>query len=35
MGGAKGVGGRFKRVGIYVCIWLIHFVEQQKTNTTL
>ena len=28
-GGGK-VGGRFKRAGIYVYIWLIHFIMQQK-----
>ena len=25
-----GLGGRLKREGIYVYLWLIHFVEQQK-----
>ena len=24
------MGGRLKREGIYVYLWLIHFVEQQK-----
>ena len=28
MGG--GVGERLKREGIYVCLWLIHIVVQQK-----
>ena len=28
--GQVGVGGRFKREGIYVYLWLIHIVLQQK-----
>ena len=28
----KGMGGRFKREGIYVYLWLIHVEVQQKTT---
>ena len=28
--GWDGVGGRFKRVGTYVCLWLIHVGVWQK-----
>ena len=27
-----GWGGRFKREGIYVCLWLIHVEVRQKTT---
>ena len=30
-----GGGGRFKREGVYVYMWLIHFLVQQEINTTL
>ena len=30
-----GSGGRFKREGVYVYMWLIHFLVQQEINTTL
>ena len=32
MGWESGVGGKSKREGMYVYIWLIHFVAQQKNN---
>ena len=32
MGWESGVGGKSKREGMYVYIWLIHFVAQQKNH---